>query len=142
MRALSLWNACRKARQYFFHRVYFYMESRLFLFFRQDPVDAVSHFLNNPLVSGNLFLYYFSLLMAVELVLVVLGAFLIGVASAGAEHRLWQRLGNAAGRGSKPLRLVVGAIGTVIMILPFVLLGFEAYSRWMTIFEYFGYSFQ
>ena len=85
---------------------------------------------------------YFSLLMAVELVLVVLGSFLVGVASAGAEHRLWQKLGNAAGRGSKQLRLVVGAIGTVIMILPFILLGFDAYARWLTIFDYFGYDFQ
>ena len=82
---------------------------------------------------------YFSLLMAAELLLVLLGAFLVGVASAGSEHRLWQQLGNAAGRGSKRLRFAVGIMGTVIMIIPFILLGYEAFMRWPTVFEYFGY---
>ena len=84
---------------------------------------------------------YFTLLMAAEFLLVILGAFLAAVASAGSEHFLWKRLGNAAGRGSKRLRILVGAAGVTILLLPFALLGIEAYMRWMTVFDYLGYDF-
>lgn len=84
---------------------------------------------------------YFTLLMGAEFLMVILGAFLAAVASAGSEHFLWKKLGNAAGRGSKRLRVLVGAAGVTILFLPFVLLSIEAYARWTTVFEYLGYDF-
>ena len=84
---------------------------------------------------------YFTPLMGIDLLLVVLGAFLMAVASVRSEHRLWAKLGSAAGRGSRKLRLLIGATGFMITLLPFALLGIEAYVRWTTVFEYLGYDF-
>lgn len=84
---------------------------------------------------------YFTLLMGIEFLLVILGSFLLALASTNAENRLWKRLGNAAGRGSSRLRYLLGATGLTIMILPFVQFGFEAFARWPTALEYLGITF-
>ncbi|MBT3336734.1 MAG: hypothetical protein HN855_15965 [Anaerolineae bacterium] len=83
---------------------------------------------------------YFTLVMGLELLAVVAGAFLLALATIGGEHTLWRRLGNAAGRATKPLRLLVGVVGMLIILLPFVLLGIEAVQRWYSVFDYLGFE--
>ena len=83
---------------------------------------------------------YFTFLMGIEFLMVILGAFLMAVASIRMEHYLWAVLGNAAGRGSKRLRLLVGAMGFTITLSAFLLLSIESYARWATVFDYFGYN--
>ncbi len=85
--------------------------------------------------------HHFTILMAVELLMVIVGAFLSAVSAVDSEHRIWLKLGNVAGRGSVRLRVLVGSTGITIMFLPFILLGLEAYARWNTVFEYIGYDF-
>ena len=84
---------------------------------------------------------YFTLLMGIELLLVILGSFLLALASTSAENRLWKRLGNAAGRSSSRWRYLLGAIGLTIMGLPFVLIAYEAFARWPTALEYLEITF-
>ncbi|MBT3321430.1 MAG: hypothetical protein HN392_04005 [Anaerolineae bacterium] len=79
---------------------------------------------------------HFTFLMGVEFLMVIFGSFLAAVAAVSSEHRIWQELGNVAGRGSIRLRMVLVTTGTTIMLLPFILLGLEAYTRWPTVFEY------
>ena len=98
-------------------------------------------FLSMLIIQTGFDFHYFTILMGAEFFLVILGAFLTAVASIRSEHFLWQRLGNAAGRGSKPLRFLIGMAGTMIMLLPFALLSVEAYARWTTVFDYLGYGF-
>ena len=74
---------------------------------------------------------YFTFAMGLELLTVLGGSFLVALAAVGAEHALWRRLGNAVGRATKSLRLGVGAAGFVVMLLPFLLLSFDAFQRWM-----------
>ena len=83
---------------------------------------------------------YFTFLMGIEFVMVILGAFLMAISSISVEHRLWEFLGNAAGRGSKRLRLTIGAMGFTITFSAFLLLSIEAYARWSTVFDYVGYG--
>ncbi len=78
---------------------------------------------------------YFTFLMGVEFLMVILGSFLAAVAAVSSEHRIWKELGSATGRGSVRFRVVLGAIGATIMFLPFIFLGLEAYARWPTVFE-------
>ena len=78
---------------------------------------------------------YFSLAMGVGFLVVLGGSFLMALSAVGAEHALWRRLGNAAGRATKPLRTAVGAVGFFVMALPFFFLTFDAYQRWQSIFE-------
>lgn len=80
-------------------------------------------------------LSYFSLVMFLEFLVVLGGSFLMALAAVGAEHALWRRLGNAAGRATKPLRMAVGTVGFFVMALPFFLLTFDAYQRWQSVFE-------
>ena len=80
-------------------------------------------------------LSYFSLAMFLEFLVVLGGSFLMALAAVGAEHSLWRRLGNVAGRATKPLRMVVGTVGFFVMALPFLLLTFDAFQRWQTVFE-------
>ncbi|MCP4138958.1 MAG: hypothetical protein GY755_01485 [Chloroflexi bacterium] len=74
---------------------------------------------------------YISLLMGVEFLLVIVGAFLVALSTAGSENRIWKKLGSVGGRGSKRLRMLVGAAGVTLMFLSFALLGLEAYVRWL-----------
>ncbi len=74
---------------------------------------------------------YFTLAMGVEFLVVLGGSFLMALSAVGAEHALWRRLGNAAGRATRPLRMAVGMVGFFVMLLPFLLLGFDAFQRWM-----------
>ena len=91
-----------------------------------------------PLLFGSMLIIqtgydfrYFTLLMGVEFLLVVVGAFLVALSAAGSEHRIWRKLGSTGGRGSKRLRMLVGAAGLTIMFLSFALLSIEAYVRWI-----------
>ena len=74
---------------------------------------------------------YFTLGMGIGFLMVLGGSFLTALAAVGAEHELWRRLGNAAGRASKGLRFVVSTIGFLVMIIPFLLLSWDAFLRWM-----------
>ncbi len=76
-------------------------------------------------------LRYFTLWMGVEFLVVIVGAFLMALSAAGSKHRIWKRLGSRGGRGSKKLRIFVGAAGLTMMLLSFTLLGIEAYVRWI-----------
>ena len=73
---------------------------------------------------------YLTLLHGIEFIMVIFGSFLAAVAAVSSEHKIWQKLQSAGGRGSKQLRMVVGAAGNTILFLPFILLGIEAYARW------------
>ena len=82
---------------------------------------------------------YLTLFQGLEFLTVVLGAFLLALASVGGQHMIWRRLGNVAGRATKPLRILVRVTGVVVTFTPFFLLGVEAYYRWTTVFAYLGY---
>jgi len=98
-------------------------------------------FLSLVIIQTGYSFQYLTLLMGIELLMVILGSFLLALASTSAENRLWKRLGNAAGRGSSRLRYLLGATGLTIMVLPFILFGFEAFVRWPTALEYLGIVF-
>jgi hypothetical protein len=74
---------------------------------------------------------HFTLLMGLEFLAVIVGAFLVALSAADSEHSIWKKLGSRGGRGSKRLRMLVGAAGLTIMLLSFTLLGIEAYVRWI-----------
>ena len=42
---------------------------------------------------------------------VLIGSFLMAVASVRSEHALWRRLGNAAGRANETIRWVAATVG-------------------------------
>lgn len=75
-----------------------------------------------------------TLLMSGEFLLALIGSFLLAVASVRSGHFIWEKLGSAGGRGSKALRLFVGALGVFLMFVPFVLLSLEAFLRWLELF--------
>ena len=77
-----------------------------------------------------------TLLMSGEFLLVLIGSFLLAAASVRSGHFIWEKLGSAGGRGSKALRLFVGAMGVFLMFVPFVLLSLEAFLRWTEVFPY------
>jgi tetratricopeptide (TPR) repeat protein len=88
-------------------------------------------FLSMLIIQTGYDLRYFTLLMGVEFLIVIVGAFLVALSAAGSEHRVWKKLGSRGGRGSKRLRMLVGAAGLTMMLLSFTLLGIEAYVRWI-----------
>lgn len=77
----------------------------------------------NPIVNSDPLLWF-------GFFWVLLGGFMVALASVRSHHRLWSLIFNDVGSGGTPTaRFFMAAAGWILVILPFVLLFFMAYNR-------------